>query len=79
MEEARQVLARLERIETLNGDHASAGELLSEVRALLGEAEAWARAERTVPDTALDAVEQCRRMLQGGPQTLRSTGRTLVA
>lgn len=70
MEEARRVLARLERIEALNGGRAPAGELLQEVRALLGEAEAWARAERTVPDTALDAVEQCRQMLQGTSRTL---------
>ena len=70
MEEARRVLARLERIEALNGDRAPAGELLDEVRALLGEAEAWARAERMVPDTTLDAVEQCRQMLQGTSRTL---------
>jgi hypothetical protein len=70
MEEARRVLARLERIETLNGERAPAGRLLPEVRALLGEAEAWARAERAVPDTALDAVEQCRQMLQDTSRTL---------
>jgi hypothetical protein len=79
MEEARLVLARLERIETLNGGGAPAGELLREVRALLGEAEAWARAERGVPDTALDAVEQCRLMLRDGRQMLGSTSRTLLA
>lgn len=66
------MLARLERIEALNGDETPAGELLREVRALLGEAEAWARAEREVPDKALDTVEQCRLMLQ-------STSRTLLA
>ena len=79
MEEARRVLARLERIEALNGDGSPAGELLQEVRALLGEAEAWARAERGVPDTALDAVEQCRLMLRDGRQMLQSTSRTLLA
>ena len=73
------MLARLERIETLNGDGAPAGKLLSEVRALLGEAEAWARAERTVPDTALDAVEQCRQMLADGREMVQSTSRTLLA
>jgi hypothetical protein len=79
MEEARRVLARLERIERLNGDGTPAVDLLREVRALLGEAEAWARAERGVPDTALDAVEQCRLMLEGGRQMRRGTSRTLLA
>jgi hypothetical protein len=72
MEEARRVLARLERIETLNRERAPAGRMLPEVQALLGEAEAWARVERTVPDSALDAVEQCR-------QKLGDTSRTLLA
>ena len=79
MEEARRVLARLERIETLNGDGAPVGELLNEVRALLGEAEAWTRAERMVPDSALDAVEQCRQMLEDGREMVQSTSRTLLA
>jgi hypothetical protein len=70
MEEARRVLERLERIESLDRDRARPGELLTELRALLGEAEAWARAERTVPDTAVDAVERCRQMLEGTSRTL---------
>jgi hypothetical protein len=72
MEEARRVLARLERIEALDRERADPGDLLREVRALLGEAETWARAERSVPDEALDAVERCRKMVE-------SAGRTLVA
>jgi hypothetical protein len=71
MEEARRVLARLERIESLDRDHALPGDLLAELRALLDEAEAWARAEHP-PETAVDAVEQARQMLQ-------STSRTLLA
>jgi hypothetical protein len=41
---AEQVLARLERIEELRAG-GPPGELLAELRALVPEAEAWARAE----------------------------------
>jgi hypothetical protein len=70
MEEARRVLARLERIEALDREQALPGTLLSELRALLAEAEEWARAERTAPETALEAVERCRQMLEGTSRTL---------
>ena len=46
MEEARTVLARLERIETLDRAHVEPSVLLDELRALVDEAEAWARRER---------------------------------
>ena len=72
MEEARRVLARLERIEALDREQALPGTLLAELRALLSEAEAWARTERTPPNAALEAVERCRLMLE-------STSRTLLA
>jgi hypothetical protein len=72
MEEARRVLARLERIDALQRADAPPGSLLEELRALLHEAEAWARTEREVPETALDAVARGRQMLQ-------STSRTLLA
>jgi hypothetical protein len=72
MEEARRVLARLERIDALDREHALPGDLLAELRALLAEAEAWTRAESTVPETATDALERCREML-------RDSGRTLLA
>jgi len=39
------VLERLERIEALDRDGAGASELLVELRALLGEAQAWSQAE----------------------------------
>jgi hypothetical protein len=42
VDEARAVLARLERIEQLNDP----GQLLAELRELVREAEAWARRER---------------------------------
>jgi hypothetical protein len=45
MEEARCVLERLHRIDELKTDGAPAEVLLNEVRALLGEAEAWLEAE----------------------------------
>jgi hypothetical protein len=70
MEEARRVLARLERIESLDRECARPGDLLAELRALLVEAEAWTRAERTVPDEAVDAVERCRALLEDSRRTL---------
>jgi hypothetical protein len=72
VEEARRVLARLERIEALDRTHAPPGALLRELRALLAEAEAWIRAEREAPETAQEAVARCRQMLE-------STSRTLLA
>jgi hypothetical protein len=43
--EAARVLSRLERIEALDRERASAGRLLGELRELVREAEAWARVE----------------------------------
>jgi hypothetical protein len=43
--EAERVLSRLERIRVLERDRAAAGEVLGELRELVGEAEAWARLE----------------------------------
>jgi hypothetical protein len=43
--EADRVLARLERIDALRGQGGPGEALLGELRALVGEAEAWARAE----------------------------------
>ena len=45
MEEARSVLERFERIESMRRANAGPVELLEELRALLREAEAWAREE----------------------------------
>jgi hypothetical protein len=45
MEEADRVLVRLERIEALNHGGVDPGIVLGELRALVGEAEAWARVE----------------------------------
>ena len=46
MDEARAVLERLERIEALEREGAHPQHLLAELRALVSEAEAWARRER---------------------------------
>jgi hypothetical protein len=45
VEEARRVIERLERIETLDRATADPAELLAEVRGLLHDAEAWVRVE----------------------------------
>src|SRR5439155_12651735 len=45
MDEARAVLARLDRIEELEREGAPPGVLLEELRGLVQEAEAWARLE----------------------------------
>ena len=69
MEEARAVLRRLERIEVLEREGATAPHLLGELRALLVEAEAWVRAEGGGTDEAEEALEQCRNALEGPPVT----------
>jgi hypothetical protein len=72
MDEARAVLARLDRIDALERERAPAEVLLAEVRALLTEAEAWVRTEPEGTDRALDALERCRKAAE-------NTGRTLLA
>jgi hypothetical protein len=62
MEEARTVLARLARIEALEGRSAPPGELLDELRELVREAEAWVRCEHDA-EAAEDALDRCRTAL----------------
>ena len=57
MDDARVVLARLDRIEALEREGAPPGVLLEELRGLVQEAEAWARKEGG--ERARDAVEKC--------------------
>jgi hypothetical protein len=64
MDEARAVLARLERIEALEQTGAPAGVLLDEVRGLLRDAEVWVRSEPAGTDLAGSALERCREALQ---------------
>ena len=57
MDEARAVLARLERIETLDRESAHPSLLLAELRELVREAEEWARIERNArADAAVAAL-----------------------
>ena len=79
VDEARAVLARLERIEALDRSRASRDVLLAELRALVGEADAWARAEggdvgRRAADclrTALDACSERAALDACGEQSAR--------
>lgn len=64
MDEARAVIARIERIEALEQAGAPAALVLEEVRRLLGEAEAWVRAEPSGTDLAESALERCREALR---------------
>ena len=64
------MLARLDRIESLDREHAHPGHVLAELRALIVEAEAWIRAEQTVPDEALEAIAGCRARLEDASRTL---------
>ena len=57
MEEARAVLARLERIEALDRAGAPPSALLPELHQLVREAEVWARCERDAEAEA--AVNAC--------------------
>ena len=62
MDEAVAVLERLERIERLQREGAPPGALLDELRALLDEAEEWARLEGGAEGA--DAVMQMRSALE---------------
>ena len=57
MDDARAVLARLDRIETLEREGAPPGVLLEELRGLVHDAEEWARREGG--ERAKNAVERC--------------------
>jgi hypothetical protein len=57
MDEARAVLARLDRIEALEREGAPPSVLLDELRGLVQEAEDWARLEGG--ERAQEAVERC--------------------
>ena len=57
MDEARAVIERLDRIETLEREGAPARVLLEELRGLVHDAEAWARLEGD--ERAAAAVDRC--------------------
>jgi len=79
MEEARRLLARLERIEALDRGQAAPGDLLAELQVLLAEAETWARAEHPVPNAAIEALDRCRELLCEAGNAERISSRTLLA
>jgi hypothetical protein len=64
MDEARAVLARLDRIEMLEREGASPGVLLDELRGLVQAAEEWVRLEGG--ERAKGAIERCSSALSGG-------------
>ena len=68
MDDSERVLLRLERIERLRGT-APAATLLDELRLLLPEAEAWARAEGDA--RARDAVRETAEKLRGEAEGMR--------
>jgi hypothetical protein len=75
MEEARQVLERLARIDTLRKEGAPAHALLAEVRGLLLEGERWLATER--PDgveRARAALDECRASLAAREEVVAATG-----
>ena len=61
VEESREVLARLERIEALDRAGAEPVEIVAELRALLDEATSWSRAEGG--DAGERAVDRLRHAL----------------
>lgn len=64
MEEARSVLERLDRIETMRRANAGPAELLGELRVLLHEAEVWVTTEGD--DASVSAMERFRNSLAQG-------------
>jgi NAD-specific glutamate dehydrogenase len=66
MDEARAIIDRLERIEALDREGATAAALLAEVRELLREAEAWVETERGDTVRAAAAIERCRVAYEAG-------------
>ena len=64
MDEARDVLRRLRRIELLERGSTPPEVLLEELRALVAEAEAWARVEPGARARAERAIERCSEALE---------------
>ena len=73
------ILERLNRIERLEQDEAPADVLLSEVRALLAEAEEWVRSDGAANERAQAAVRGLREALDRGAEPVPAAERTLVA
>ena len=94
MEEARNVIQRLERIDSLRHLQAPAEELLAEVKQLLAEGEAWLAAERSgargpgaggvadvrtgETDAAAAALEGCRATVAANEEVIRETAESVL-
>ena len=63
VDEADRILRRLDRIDALDREHAPPCLVIDELRALVGEAEAWARIEGDV--RACSAVAKLREEAEG--------------
>jgi hypothetical protein len=72
MDEARQVLTRLERIERLRDGGGSRLALLAEVRGLLADGERWLAAEPEGTERARALLEESRRRLEPGEEARAS-------
>ena len=66
MDEARAVMWRLRRIESLEREHAPPEAMLAEVHELLAEADTWISAERVGTERAEEALARCRAGLATG-------------
>jgi hypothetical protein len=73
------IVERLAHIERLEQEEAPAAVLLEEVRALLGEAEAWVRSEARANERAEAAVQGLRDALEAREEAGLAAERTLVA
>ena len=73
------ILERLNRIERMEQDEAPADVLLSEVRALLAEAEEWVRSDGAANERAQATVQGLREALDRGAEPVPAAERTLVA
>jgi hypothetical protein len=80
MEEARAVLARLERIEALEREGAGVQPLLAELRELVREATDWAERERDpgAREAAAAIAEAERRALRGSHRSLLPSASALA-
>jgi len=79
MDEARVVLSRLDRIERLERDGASASTLVFELRSLVSEAEAWVRVEPASTGRAESAIDRLREAVEGAEGAGMGDCRTLLA
>jgi hypothetical protein len=79
VDEARAVLRRLERIESLDRARAPAPTLLAELRSLVVEAEAWIRVEPGPTGGAEGAVERLRNAVDAPLEAVQGESRTLLA